>query len=134
MLSETVQNINIRKTEVSAHVTFVIWILECFANLCIVIIWKFIFGVTGAGTLITSMVLHYLILPYTYLMNTSDNRNLVAVDGWKNVIRNSLGVLNKYSSSDIPTGGSDPCTQPNNRPNKSAIFMTSESRHIIPQG
>ena len=29
-LSKTIQNRNVRKAEVSAQVTFVIWILECF--------------------------------------------------------------------------------------------------------
>ncbi len=101
MLSETAQNTNVRTVEVSAYVTFVIWILEWCANLSLIIVWRVIYGYTGAHTLITAMVWNHLILPYTYLMNTSDNRNLVVGFGWRNVIKNCLGILNKRSSSDV---------------------------------
>ena len=101
MLSETAQNINVRKTEVFAYVTFVIWILECFANLCIIIVWLFVYGVTSAGTLTTGMVWYYLILPCTYLLNTSENRNRVADNGWSNAIQYAVGMVNQDSNGDI---------------------------------
>ena len=115
--------------EISAQVTFVIWILECFANLCVFIAFKFIFGKTGPGLLIIHMVWYHLILPYTYLMNTSDNRNLVVEDGWRNTIRNAFGILNKCGRSDITTM----ISKPDGKPNKCEIFVTSKSRQIITQ-
>ena len=103
--------------EVSAYVTFVIWILEWCASLCLILVWRVIYGYTGAHTLITAMVWNHLILPYTYLMNTSDNRNLVAGVGWKNVIINCLGILNKRNTSNMATDNSKPDM-------KSKIFMS----------
>ena len=128
--STTQQDINVRKMKISAQVNFVIWILESFANLCLFIALMFIFGKSGPGLLITHMVWYHLILPYTYLMNTSDNRNLVIEDGWRNTLRNAFGILNKCNQSDIITTVR---SKADSKPNRSDIFVTSKSRHIIPQ-
>ena len=115
--------------EVSAQVTFVTWLLECFANLCIIVVWMFVYNATSAGTTTLGMLFYYLILPYTYLMNSSHNRNLVVGNGWRNTFRNAVGISNKDNKGDIAR-----VTKTNdNKVDRSDIFMTSKSRHIIQQ-
>ena len=116
--------------EVSAQVTFVIWILECVSILCSSIVWKFIYyGKTGPGTLTTTMVWLHIILPYVYLMNTSDNRYLVAHSGWKSTIQNVFGTLNRGKQSEIVIGKSTPDINPIT----ADIYMTNNSKQIIPK-
>ena len=91
-LSEDVRNRNIRKVETNATVTFVIWVLEFFANACIVIVWLFVYGKTNFGTLTINMIWYYLILPHTFLMNTSHNKDLIVDNGWKTTLRNALSL------------------------------------------
>ena len=91
-LSEGIRNRNIRKVETNARVTFVVWILEICANVCIIIVWVFVYGKTTFGTLTTNMVWYYLILPHIFLMNTSHNKDLIVENGWKATIKNALSL------------------------------------------
>ena len=89
-LSKDVRNRNIRKVETNARVAFVIWIMEFCANICIIIVWALVYGKTSFGTLTVNMIWYYLILPHTFLMNTSHNKELIVDNGWKTTIRNAL--------------------------------------------
>ena len=91
-MSEGIRNRNIRKVETNARVTFVVWILEICANVCIIIVWVFVYGKTTFGTLTTNMVWYYLILPHTFLMNTSHNKDLIVENGWKTTIKNAMSL------------------------------------------
>ena len=80
-----------RKVLVNAQVTAMISTLE---SLCFVI---HVAGVAIIGEKTTTtiflimvfyMVLFLLLLPYSFLMNTSHNKNRIVEHGWKNVIRN----------------------------------------------
>ena len=84
--------------EVNARVAFVVWVLEMFANSCIIVVWSVVYGKTTFGTLTTSMIWYYLILPHTHLMNTSHNKHLIVEYGWKNTIRNAIGVQKSNTS------------------------------------
>ena len=90
---------------VNARVTFVVWILETIANISVLSLWKIVGG-TSFGTLTNAMMWYYLIISYTFLMNTSYNKDRVIEDGWKIVIMNSLisilyriRKINRYFSS-----------------------------------
>ena len=74
----------------NARVTFVVWILETIANISVLTLWMFVYGATSFGTLTNSMMWYYLIISYTFLMNTSYNKDRIIEDGWKIVIMNSL--------------------------------------------
>ena len=87
-LSETIQNRNIRSVEVNARVAMVIWIIESVAIVCL-LAWTSLFGVSGMNILMISMFWFYIIIPYTFLMNTSYNKDRVIADGWKAVLYNS---------------------------------------------
>ena len=86
-----------RKVTVNAHVTFFLWILETLANVSIIIVWMFIYGKTTFETLTLSMLLYYVILPNSFLMNTSHNKHLIVDNGLWNTIRNATGLPLKYS-------------------------------------
>ena len=91
-LSEDVRNRNIRKVETNARIAFVVWIIEICANICIIIAWAVVYGKTTFATLTINMVWYYLILPHTFLMNTSHNKELIVDNGWKTTIRNALSL------------------------------------------
>ena len=86
-----------RKVTVNAHVTFFLWILETLANVSIIIVWMFIYGKTTFETLTLSMLIYYVILPNSFLMNTSHNKHLIVDNGLWNTIRNATGLPLKYS-------------------------------------
>ena len=89
-LSKDVQSHNLKLVKVNARVTLVVWILEDIANLSIAILWVFVYGSTSFGTMTNSMIWYYLIISYTFLMNTSYNKDRIISDGWKIVIMNSI--------------------------------------------
>ena len=91
-LSRDTQIQNRRRVAINVRVTSVIWMLEIVANICIVVVWILIYGSTSFGSLTNSMIWYYLILPYTFLMNTSYNKNRILADGWKTVIVNSVNA------------------------------------------
>lgn len=106
-LSKMRQTRNIRKVKVNAQVTFVIYILETVANLSIFIVWFFVNHGNNNLTLTLSVLWFNVILPYTFLMNTSHNKNLVADEGWWNTIRNTFGLSENSVSSSHQNGASN---------------------------
>ena len=99
-LARDVQIRNIRIVAVNARVTLVLWILEFMAIFSVVIFWVFIVGSTSFGTLTNSMIWIHVIIPYTFLMNTSYNKSRIIDDGWKVVIKNSLSnIKNCFSGT-----------------------------------
>ena len=106
-LSKMRQTRNVRKVKVNAQVTFVIYILETVANLSIFVVWFFVNHGNNNLTLTLSVLWFNVILPYTFLMNTSHNKNLVADDGWWNTIRNIFGLSENSVSSSYQNGASN---------------------------
>ena len=108
-LPEENQRHNMKLVAVNARVTFVVWILETIANISVLSFWAFVHGTSSWGknyNVTNAMMWHYLIISYTFLMNTSYNKNRIIEDGWKIVIMNPLKSilyrihkLNNYFSS-----------------------------------
>ena len=117
-LSEPRQMRNVRKVKVNAQVTFVIYLLESVANFSIFAVWFFVHQRNSNLTLTLGVFWFHVILPYTFLMNTSHNKNLVADEGWWNTIRNTLG-LSKTSVSTSTQNGSSNSSMNNNTNTKS---------------
>ena len=95
--------------------TFVIYILEVVANLTIFVVWFFIHQKTSDYALTLSVLWFHVILPYTFLMNTSHNKNVVLDEGWWNTIRNTLGISAHFRIHPLPntpTTVRDPIQQP----------------------
>ena len=87
-----------RVVAVNAKVTFVIWLLEFLAMFSIAIVWVFVVGSTSFVTLTNSMIWMHVLIPYTFLMNTSYNKGRIIDEGWKSVITNSFfDVKNCFS-------------------------------------
>ena len=89
-LSAESQLRNIRKVQVNAQVTFAIYILETLALVSVVIVWFMIRKNEISMTI--SFISFYVLLPYTFLMNTDYNKNLITEYGFFNTIRNALRI------------------------------------------
>ena len=89
-LSSNIQDRNIRKVEVNACVTSVLWLIEIAAMLWSTFVWIFVFGSSTSVSLTNSMLWFYIIIPYTHLMNTKYNKDRILDYGWKQVIVNSI--------------------------------------------
>ena len=74
--------------QVNAQVPFAIYILEPLALVSVVVFWFMIRKNEISMTI--SFISFYVILPYTFLMNTDYNKNLVTEYGFFNTIRNAL--------------------------------------------
>ena len=85
-LPEAVRLHNIRKVVVNAKVTFGIWILET-VTLAIVFLLFVILRLNNITTTLV-MILFYVVLPYIFLVNTSDNKNDWINNGFAKMIRN----------------------------------------------
>ena len=94
-LPEAVQQHNVKKVVVNAKVTFGIWILETVA-LAIVTLLFVILRLNKITTTLV-MILFYVVLPYIFLVNTSDNKRVWIDNGFAKMIRNvaSMGTNGK---------------------------------------
>ena len=91
--------INKKKVLVNSQITAMISILESETNLSFLIILWYFKGTTYFSLLLP-LTLHAVILPYAFLMNTSDNKNRIVEVGWKNVFKN-LFTLSKGTRVNI---------------------------------
>ena len=90
-LNKVNQARNIRKMKVNANVTFVIWILEWIANIFAYICWILGPNFTRYFPEVV-LIWYYIILPHTFLMNTSHNKDLIVDDGLKTTLINAFGI------------------------------------------
>mgnify|MGYP003305027689 CR=1 FL=1 len=91
LLSDAANDINRRKLLVNSQVTAVITISELVYAVLFSVIYGFVSKGSSFGTLIQGMSMHYVVVPYVFLMNTSYNKYRVVEFGWKNVLRNIMG-------------------------------------------
>ena len=77
---------------VNVQVTVVIATLETLGNFTNFIVWSVWAKVMGENPsflmLIQALLLNFVFLPYTFLMNTRYNKNRIIEGGWKVVIQN----------------------------------------------
>ena len=102
--------------KVNAHVTAVTSILESIGLLIIFITWGVITKSSGYATLIQATLLYFIVLPYVFLMNTSENKARIIEDGWFNVIKNVVTI--GYSSprpSEVKTNQNVKQKRPKNK-------------------
>ena len=58
--------------------------------------------------IINGMIIYMILLPRAFLMNTSHNKRRIIERGWKNCLRNTLGLLPMPSNSDFNPGNKMP--------------------------
>lgn len=83
---------NLRKLKVNADVTFVIWILEWVGYVFIMTSFIFVALLKINILLDVAIVVYYVMLPHSYLMNTSHNKDRIIDEGLKNIIKNVLHI------------------------------------------
>ena len=91
-LPEAVQQHNVKKVVVNAKVTFGIWIVETVALAVVTLLFVVLRRNKITTTLV--MILFYVVLPYIFLVNTSDNKKVWIDNGFSKMIRNvaSMGA------------------------------------------
>ena len=72
--------------------TVVIATLETFGNIISFVTWAIWSKITGGNPsflmVFQGLLLNFVLLPYTFLMNTRYNKNRIIEGGWKVVIQN----------------------------------------------
>ena len=82
------QQRNLRKVEVNAKITFIIWLLEIFSIIVVAVL-----GVVAGMKEIASvlyLLFYYVILPLVFVTNTSDNKDRLVDFGFLNLIRATI--------------------------------------------
>ena len=127
-LSDVMQRRNMRKVKVNAQVAFATWILETVGQVLIVVLWRLVnldehkeIGFTFA------VILHYIILPYTLLMNSSHNKDLLIDDGVMNTFRNVFVALTQTRSISSQTGNENKCLEKCNRQNSKSVKQNAKN-------
>ena len=88
--SRSTRNENIKTMVISAQITAATSMLEIIGNLVISVTHTFIAKFLGHGTLIQSIILYFVFLPYVFFMNTDKNKKMVLQDGWINLFRHVI--------------------------------------------
>ena len=107
LLSDAANDINRRKLLVNSQVTAMITISELVYGVLYSVIYGFVSKGSSFGTLIQGISVHYVIVPYVFLMNTSYNKYRVVEIGWKNVLKNILWKCGKNRVSNLYTISSE---------------------------
>ena len=97
------------KLMVNLQVTAMLAIFEFSYGLLYIIIFANVTKGSSFATLIQAMALHFVLLPFSFLMNTTDNKYRIVEIGWKNVIKNIIHGWIDYVRRIFPK------LQPNNR-------------------
>ena len=87
-LQYCMQQRNLRKVEVNAKITFIIWLLEIFSIIVVTVV-----GVVAGMKEIASvlyLLFYYVILPLVFVINTSDNKDRLVDLGFCNLIRATI--------------------------------------------
>ena len=69
-------------------------ILELLGNVTVLVL-IVIFKASTLPTVIHSIICYSILLPHAFIMNTSHNKNRVIEYGWKNVLRNLVGMTRR---------------------------------------
>ena len=87
-LQYCMQQRNLRKVEVNAKITFIIWLLEIFSIIVVAVV-GLIAGMKEIASVLY-MLFYYVILPLVFLINTSDNKDRLVDLGFFNLIRATI--------------------------------------------
>ena len=98
-LSNATNELNMRKVRINSQVTAMISMFELIGGVIQVFIFVYCKGTTFVA-FVYSIILFFILLPYTFLMNSSANRNRIIEYGWKNVLKNVFGKPNVFLQND----------------------------------
>ena len=95
-LSTINQTRDIRSVEVNSIVAMIIWVIECVANLNISLV--ALCPIDRLTKLSIIIAWYYVIIPFTFLINTSYNKERIVENGWKMVLRSPFVKIHYYFS------------------------------------
>ena len=78
-----------RRVQINAQVTAMITLLETIGTLAIMII-NFVVQYNQYTLRILFAMLHFICLPYIFLVNTRENKNRLVDQGWRNLLLDSI--------------------------------------------
>ena len=90
--SDEATKLNKRKLIVNAQIAATISIIESTIMISYIIAVAITVR-TSYGTLIYLLLLYMVILPYSFLKNTSDNKERIIEQGWMNIFKNIFGKV-----------------------------------------
>ena len=108
---------NIKTMVISAQITAATSMLEIVGNLAISVTETFIAKFIGYGTLIQSILLYFIFLPYVFFMNTDKNRKMVIEDGWMNLFKHVIC----NTALGIPVAGTTNKVAPSSEKNQNTV-------------
>ena len=138
-LSAEANNLNLKKVQVNSQITALISFLEvCGAIVGLILVYTLAdYNITGIVVILNNLLFYFIVLPSTFLLNTSDNKTRIIEDGWNNVLRSLFGVVSSHSvelNQVIPNNRiSEECSNEsgqkaqNNTENEMKIFTTRSS-------
>ena len=139
-LSNEYQIRNAKNVRVNAQVTAVVTIFEV-VGMCIIVMTHLLAinqGFSGLEFVFQSlfMLLHFVILPYAFLMNTTSNKNRIIEDGWMNVLKNMVffhkcSIIPPASSANEASSSSEKITDADNKSNTPSIFLISKAGQSV---
>ena len=78
------------KLMVNLQITAMLTIFEFLYGLLYMIVFGYVSKGSSFATLIQGMALHFVLLPFSFLMNTTDNKYRIVEIGWRNVFKNII--------------------------------------------
>ena len=110
-LSNESQSQSARIVRVNSQVTAVITIFEVLGS-CIIVIMHLLrirIGLGKFAQITLYMLLHFVVLSYSFLMNTRYNKNRIIEEGWMNVLKNMVFCYKRNAVSLVksPSQASD---------------------------
>ena len=139
-LSNEYQIRNAKNVRVNAQVTAVVTIFEV-VGMCIIVMTHLLAinqGFSGLEFVFQTlfMLLHFVILPYAFLMNTTSNKNRIIEDGWMNVLKNivfchNCSIIPPASSANEASSHSEKITDADKKPDTPGIFLISKASQSV---
>ena len=87
-LQSCLQQRNLRKVEVNAKITFIIWLLEIFSIIVVAVV-GLVAGMKEIASVLY-LLFYYVILPLVFVINTSSNKDRLVDLGFFNLIRATI--------------------------------------------
>ena len=103
---------NLKRMKVNAQITAMTSFLEFVGTITFSIHLKIAQG-TSLATFIHFQTIYIILVPHAFLMNTSDNKNRIIDQGWKNVFKN---IIRLPTNSVEPISNNSPQNNINETP------------------
>ena len=87
-LGDKSNEMNLRKLHINAQVTAMTTLIETLGDITFFI--HLHYNKSSLQIFLHSIIKRFLIMPYTFLMNTSHNKDRILENGWINVLRNMV--------------------------------------------